>query len=377
MKKNSTMAVCLDLSKAFDSVDHDILNKKIQSYGIRGVALELIKSYLLNRKQCVIETDNTGVLIKSDIVLIERGVPQGSILGPLLYVLYTNDLPSMVDVKTIMYADDTSLIIGNTNVENLIQTVTAALDSLEGYFCKNSLKLNKEKTQIINFTYQKDNNEVILTSGNDIIRSVNSTSFLGVKIDSRLNWKTHIDHVSQKVAKYCYALKVIAQNIDIPTAFMAYYAYVQSQIKYGIVFWGNSSEAVRIFVLQKRCIRNILNMKQTETCKQMFIEKRILTLASLYIFEVIIFIKQNINLFVNFNLSHLYSTRNKNNLVNENIIKYSYIQKNVPYSLLGIYNKLPISIKNLSNKDIKIKLNQILIEKAYYTIDEFLEDNII
>lgn len=331
------------MSKAFDSVDHDILIKKIEMYGIRGVALKLITSYLHNRKQCVIESDESGELIKSDTIQIQKGVPQGSILGPILYILYTNDLASVTNISSIMYADDTSLIVSENTEDILKETVLGTLDSVGQYFHSLNLMLNKEKTQVINFNYRKNNNKIILTDGINTLISRTDTSFLGVNIDSRLDWRPHIDYLAKNMARYCYALKVIARNINISTAFMAYHAYIQSKIKYGIIFWGNSCDVERIFRLQKRCLRNILNMRQTESCKQIFIKNKILTLTSLYIYEAIKFVTENASLFEEYDRNHLYNTRNKNDLTTDKP-NYTYIQKNVPFSIIKIYNKMPVNI---------------------------------
>lgn len=371
--KLHTVAISIDLTKAFDSVEHDILIRKIENYGIRGTPLQLIKSYLSDRSQCVTEIDENNDILKSNPVTILRGVPQGSILGPLLYILYTNDLPLIVD-NVVQYADDTTLIISEENEGDLDNKIFNAIGKLEQYFTPLNLKLNPEKTQVIKFSNRILNNPAVFTNGNTTLTSVKNTSFLGIKIDTRLDWKYHIECLSTNMAKYCYALKVISQNINSETAFVAYHAYIQSRIRYGIIFWGNSSNIDRVFILQKRCLRNILNMKQTDSCRPIFIERGILTITSQYILEAVIFVSENRTLFNDCDRTHPYDTRNKHELIVPNIPNYSYIQKNVHSCLIKIFNKLPNEIKTLPVKKLKLQLKNILINKAYYVIEEYLND---
>lgn len=318
--------------------------------------------------------DENNEILKSDSVLIQRGVPQGSILGPLLYILYTNDLPLVID-DIVQYADDTSLIIGEENERNLENKIFNAIDILEQYFTPLNLKLNTDKTQVIKFSNRISNNDTIFTNGITSLTPVKNTSFLGIKIDSRLDWKYHIEYLSSNMAKYCYALKIISQNINIQTAFVAYHAYIQSRIRYGIIFWGNSSDINKIFILQKRCIRNILNMKQTDSCRQIFIERRILTLIGQYILEAVIFVLENKSLFKDCDRVHPHNTRNKHELIVPNIPNFSYVQKNVQFSIIKIYNRLPNEIIILPDRKLKLQLKKILINKAYYTVDEYFNDS--
>ncbi|KAH1006889.1 hypothetical protein HUJ05_007580 [Dendroctonus ponderosae] len=115
------------LNSAFDSVKHDILIHKLQNYGFRGIPLQLMKSFLTNRNQCVIGSDGSGGTISSQMQLIQRGVPQGSILGPLLYILYTNELPEIADHHTVQYADDTTLIFNLNNTSTSEVGIDTAL----------------------------------------------------------------------------------------------------------------------------------------------------------------------------------------------------------------------------------------------------------
>lgn len=160
------------------------------------------------------------------------------------------------------------------------------------------------------------------------------------------------------------------------SALSVYYAYVHSRLRYGIIFWANSSDAYKIFILQKRCLRIIFGLRQMESCKMVFIENKILTLYSLYIYETIMFIVENFDIFIDCSRSHKHDTRNKNDLLYYTPI-YTQIQKNVHHSAIRIYNRLPIAFRNLPKVTLKNKLKTFLTERAYYSIDEYFNDTIV
>lgn len=204
--RKSTVTMSLDLSKAFDSVDHSILLKKLEGYGIRGEAIGLMESYLHGRKQYVAELDTSGNLLKSDLLCVKRGVPQGSILGPLLFILYINDLPTAVDESMILFADDTSLIFKEKDKEHLKIKIENTLDTLENWFTCNNLTLNVDKTKFIKFSFiTSTDDDFSLDRGATIMKPSQHFSFLGIGLDSRLDWRYHIDTLAGNMAKYSYA----------------------------------------------------------------------------------------------------------------------------------------------------------------------------
>ena len=369
-----TVAMCLDLSKAFDSVDHRVLLAKLEKYGVRGKANELIRSYLTDRKQSVIASDKNATRITSGWETIRRGVPQGSILGPLLYIIYTNELPSITK-NTVSFADDTTVIFATDSEEDESEVVLSTLTLLENWFSINNLLLNVEKTKLIKFNYQIKHVETAYQDDTKSLKTVTTTTFLGLELDHRLDWRHHTNKLSKKVAGYCYALKVLSSNVNSEAAIMAYHAYVHSRLRYGIIFWARGVEANRIFLLQKRCIRNIFNLRSIETCKPKFIDTKILTLQSLYIYEAVLFVKQNINLFNNCDRDHHHPTRHKDNLKDMKC-NFTYIQKNVHSSLIKIFNKIPVEIRQQNIIALKRYLKRLLVSRAYYTLEEFLADKL-
>ena len=189
-KQESTLAVFLDLSKAFDTIDHSILLKKLEFYGIRGKALDWFVSYLKNRQQFV-SLDGHN----SETLDIKCGVPQGSVLGPLLFIIYTNDLPhTLKHSKSILFADDTNLFKTSKDISELFNHVNSDLKVITEWFYSNHLSLNTTKTHYVLFTLTKHNTtSQHIYLGGTLIERKQYVRFLGILVDDKLSWKYHID----------------------------------------------------------------------------------------------------------------------------------------------------------------------------------------
>lgn len=369
--KEKVVELFLDLSKAFDSVDHVILLEKMEMMGFRGNVLNLLKSYLENRTQCVMAKDS-GKHLNSDWKVVKRGVPQGSILGPILFLLYINDLPKVSRHLINLFADDNSVVIRAKSDEQLIMEISTTIDSLSEWYVSNNLKLNIEKTDLLKFSLKKEL-PLVINYGNQMLTSSEYTRFLGIVIDPQLNWRQHVQYLASKISSYTYALRVITKSINRAAAIASYYAYVDSRIKYGIIFWGNSVEASRIFRLQKTCIRSIFHLKRTDTCSILFKENHILTVPCLYILECACFVKKNYDeLIARYEPEHLYSTRDQtNSILRLPQTSYSQVQKNVVTQLIKLYNHLPSDYKDLPFKPFKNKIQNVLISETFYSVSDF------
>ena len=189
----------IDLKKAFDTVNHQILLKKLEHYGIRGIPLDWFKSYLSNRKQYVSVNGNT-----SETLEVTWGVPQGSVLGPLLFLIYINDLPKVSKKLTFfLFADDTNIYYESSDILEIQKTVNKELRKVRKWLDANRLALNIEKTNFVLFHSPRNKpvSQIILKFGKQKINQENCVKFLGLLLDSNLNWKAHITELSKKLSR--------------------------------------------------------------------------------------------------------------------------------------------------------------------------------
>ena len=209
-EKKSVLSLYLDLRKAFDTVDYKILLKKCFHLGIRGVAFDLIMNYLTERKQIVMYKN-----ARSSYKYITVGVPQGSVLGPLLFLVYINDIGYVSKSMTMfLFADDANALVIKKNPNDLIEAANNELKVLSVWFQSNKLTLNIEKTNYMIFTH--NNNKQVFASINVddvIIKRVNHVTFLGIIVDDSLSWSYHISKVECKVSSVIGVLYKIRKKL--------------------------------------------------------------------------------------------------------------------------------------------------------------------
>ena len=242
-RKNFIGGLFCDLQKAFDCVNHNILLAKMEFYGISGIVNKLMRSYLENRHQRVTMKDIKLNKVSSKWEHVKHGVPQGSVLGLLLFLIYINDFLLTVRkiANPILFADDTSIIISNTSPEEFKSNISLVLIETFNWFQSNLLTLNCDKTHFLQFVTKKCSEiNMQIISSNTVITNINSTKFLGLIIDSTLSWKDHITRLRLKLNKACYAIRAIKPFMSLDVMKIIYYSYVHSVISYGIIFLGNS-----------------------------------------------------------------------------------------------------------------------------------------
>jgi len=237
---------------------------------------------------------------------VSDGVPQGSIVGPLLFLIYLNDLPYGFhsQANPIIYADDTSVLLSADSEAELQSNMNLAIDFMTKWFSANSLVLNMDKTNIVKFTSknrQTKNFRIIYQ--NKLISGVNTIKLLGLHIDKDLNWKTHIQNLLPKLSSTCYLIRRMYPLFNMHTLKMIYYAYFHSVMEFGIMFWGASAESRKVFLLQKRILRVMTGSPPRATCRTLFCKLGILTMVAQYVLSLMRFLASNLELFT-FNTWH-------------------------------------------------------------------------
>ena len=273
-------------SKAFDTVNHAILIKKLEHYGIRGLAKEWFISYLHSRKQFT-SIGNTN----SKELPISWGVPQGSVLGPLLFLLYTNDFKNCTSSLNLhLFADDSNLLFSHKNLAQLEMIINVELAHVQTWLSTNKLSLNQ--ITFYSTPHRKKVNISIKLNINDTsLKEKPCIKYLGIMLDSNLNWKSHVNCISTKIKRSIGILSKMRYLVTLDVLISPYYTLIYPFLIYGLVVWGNTypTNIKPLFILQKRTIRIITFSKFDEHSSQLFKLANILNFFDLVTFYVSIF----------------------------------------------------------------------------------------
>ena len=350
--------VFLDFKKAFDLVDHKILLHKLKLYNFSNDALTFFESYLSKRTQLIAVDGVTSNMLK-----VTSGVPQGSILGPLLFLFYVNDLPLELCSETDMYADDTTLHIKGRNKDDIQSNLQLDLFKTQNWCNVNNMAINPTKTtcMIIGSRYRlKTSNGLSLFIDKTGIENVESQKLLGIHIDNKLTWKTHIDKVCKKLVSKLFLLKRIQYFLTPEMKQLFYNAYITPTFDYGCITWHNANkkEVNRVLKLQKRIARIVNNCEKSTSTDYIFKQYKWLTFPNRCKYFIGLMVYKSvhnltptyINELVTFSTNKTYSLRSQARKdITHKRAHTTYLQKTFSYSSMAIWNQIPTNIRNSSS----------------------------
>ena len=370
-KKKVCAILFIDLKAAFDTIDHDILAKKLEHYGIRDNILDLLTSYLFNRKQYIKCGD-----IESSILLVMCGVPQGSVLGPLLFIIYINDIPNACALDNILYADDAALMLADSNVKKLKRAINRELAQLDDWLISNKLTLNLTKTKYmlisnINVLTAKDRKKFKITIRKYTIHEVDQFKYLGVILDNKLSWNQHINYLVTKLSQVGGILYKVRSMLPLKSRIMIYNSLAGSYLNYGITAWGSATPTAlhKLKTMQNRLLRYITFSPPRTNVNHLFSSLKILTVQQLYFFEIAKFVHSVHNRFspaIFFDYfqttSHSYSTRTReNNIYSLPQPRTERGKRSCRYTGVNIWSKVPRHMKSFQKISFKYHLKKYVI----------------
>jgi hypothetical protein len=364
-----TCAVFLDISKAFDSVDHTILLEKLEKYGVRGLPHKLLRSYLSDRCQYTVIDGQ-----KSSLLPIRCGVPQGSVLGPFLFTVFINDLPNTTNMDATLFADDACFSIGHSQPDVMERVVNRELVGISEWFVENKLSLNTEKTNFMLIHRKTQPADVTLLLNGTQLKKNDQIRYLGVTIDEKLTWKAHIRNLTLKLNKCLWAITKLRRYTSLPTLKLVYFALAYPHLQYCVSTWGGACVTTLkpLLTKQKIIIRIMLHQPYMAPSSPLFYKLGMLKLEEIYHFSIgnLMFKFRNFTNTTKIpNLStiptiHSHNTRRNNDLnyyvppVRSNLGKTSF-----SYCGPMIWNVIPKEIKTSTQYNFKPTYKKYLLQR--------------
>ena len=373
------VGIFLDFQKAFDTVEHSILLQKLKHYGIRGVTNKWFESYLSNRKQFVSISNQN-----SNFETNKYGVPQGSVLGPLLFIIYINDLHNAINFSTTRhFADDTNLLLTNKSLKKINKQLNLDLKALNSWLRANKISLNRDKTEMVIFKHPNKhvNYKLKIKIDGKIISPSKFTKYLGVYLDENLNWNHHVRNLTPKLTRALSMLKKVRHYIPSSDCLRnVYFGIFSSILHYGSQIWGQYSNIhiKRVIKLHHKAIRVINFAHNNANIKDLLVQSNILDFKDEIKLSNFLFVRDSItgnipkclqNLFKYSNEVHNHNTRHTSRhsvtLPKSKTLVYGI--HSITDQAARAWNSLQISLHNInfintSRKLCKNKLNTIILQ---------------
>ena len=347
LEKNEIgICIFLDFAKAFDTVNHEILLDKLEHYGIRGIALNWIRNYLTNRMQCT-EIGDT----QSELELIKCGVPQGSVLGPLLFLIYINDIVESSKLFNFtLFADDTSLYYSCKNTTNLENIINCELAKISDWLSANRLSLNVGKSKLLYFTNKNRNTlkDIEIKINGETLKEVDSAKYLGVHMDNALSWKVHTNNIKLRLSKGISMLAKIRHYVPESVRRSLYFTFINSHTGYNLLNWGTAPSTYidTISAKTRKAIRLISFANKDEPSLPLFKKHSILPLEKDFELKQTIFMWKLENGLIPKSLASNFRTSRNRVIPILNRLESS--AKHITYAGPKIWQKLPDEIKNIA-----------------------------
>ena len=367
--KHNVGTVFMDLSKAFDVMDHNILETKLKHYGFRGTFLKILMSFVRNRKYFV----NVNGM-NSNTRTVNIGVPQGSTLGPLLFLIYVNDMENCSSLLHFtLFADDTTLAYSCNNLLELERTLDSEVLKVTHWLAANKLVLNLSKTHSMLFSFKRLQQNLAIRINNTHIEEKTVISFLGVQIDNKLNWKAHITQISNKISKSIAILRFLRYCYPQNVLKMIYMSLIYSHINYCNLIWGAAEDGIiePLFLLQKKAIRIITQSHYLEHTAPLFENLKLLTVYQVYKLNCSLFIYKCLkcNYTPEFkekiqrnSYYYDYNTRNRDLFRISQIIRLRICQRSFLNTAVEIWNSLDSVMKSFNSIPLfKSKMKKLLL----------------
>ena len=367
-RREIACSIFVDMRKAFDTINHKILLDKLKSYGIRGVAFNVFQSYLCDRKQYTIIN-----CVPSEFKYITCGVPQGSVLGPLLFLIYLNDIVNVSKFKVNLFADDSCFTLIDKSPEILEQNVNSELKKVTKWLECNKLTINTDKTMYVIFTGRRFKHDFKIKIRDLILKRKTHAKYLGVTLDEKLSWDPHINQLKKKLSSTVWALSSLRNAASPEILRIIYFGLIHSKLSYCLSNWGAvpQTKKNKIITMQKRAIRIISKAPRLSHSEPLFKNQHIMKVNEMYKHQVATIVSKYIHglWFGDLNLKNVNEVHDHNtrSSTSRNFFittpSNEVFKRSLNYAGPMVWREVPQNLKSLHPDKFKLEYKNFLIDK--------------